>query len=451
MNNHNIEQLHLLPRNEGKIKSYASCADVRAWSHDIRVRNAFLRDWMKTDMPICVIPVHMVSKLLRSMTWRSRGKVTPQCHPGCKSKVVLESICSSCHAVKECIRKEESLQKYYQEEEFETSHWPCEKCLEALKSIKLFWKIILEKVFGIVIPTEDDFKSIRCSSIRSLSKNWEDEIIEQTVFLRKLIPLRRKHDNYDMHTSFDKVRVKLYSKDILIVSPKSSEHSLICSYENKFTETDNDRDLLKGDSLKINKSVYGIVDKTDTGCDNCCTELNGKEKDKLYTNQVECLHEKLQAQSSAFQHLQKENETLKLEPRHTNRNGRNLNISSCCPLIKHNSLSDLPVPYEFTICDEYNNCIASNSEMIITLKNCTNENYKYISLLQVVHKTNDPRFNDNVNLDSSPRNLDPMELLKKVKRTVGEIVQRELSIVDENQKSAEEAVVVKASYHKNNL
>ncbi|XP_050685452.1 uncharacterized protein LOC126979905 isoform X3 [Leptidea sinapis] len=282
MNNHNIEQLHLLPRNEGKIKSYASCADVRAWSHDIRVRNAFLRDWMKTDMPICVIPVHMVSKLLRSMTWRSRGKVTPQCHPGCKSKVVLESICSSCHAVKECIRKEESLQKYYQEEEFETSHWPCEKCLEALKSIKLFWKIILEKVFGIVIPTEDDFKSIRCSSIRSLSKNWEDEIIEQTVFLRKLIPLRRKHDNYDMHTSFDK-------------------------------------------------------------------------------------------------------------------------------------------------------------------------NYKYISLLQVVHKTNDPRFNDNVNLDSSPRNLDPMELLKKVKRTVGEIVQRELSIVDENQKSAEEAVVVKASYHKNNL
>lgn len=67
--------LKLLGRNEGKIKSYKSCVDVRAWSHDTHARDRYLRDWIKSDMPICVIPVCTVAGMLRNMSWRHRKKV----------------------------------------------------------------------------------------------------------------------------------------------------------------------------------------------------------------------------------------------------------------------------------------------------------------------------------------------------------------------------------------
>lgn len=69
------KNLKLLGRSEGKIKSFESCVDVRAWSHDSNVRNCYLRDWIKCDMPVCIVPVSTVAGLLRTMTWRRRTKV----------------------------------------------------------------------------------------------------------------------------------------------------------------------------------------------------------------------------------------------------------------------------------------------------------------------------------------------------------------------------------------
>lgn len=68
-------KLKLLARSEGKIKSYDSCFDIRAWSHDTENRVRYLRDWIKCDMPICVLPVSIVAGSLRMMSWRHRGKV----------------------------------------------------------------------------------------------------------------------------------------------------------------------------------------------------------------------------------------------------------------------------------------------------------------------------------------------------------------------------------------
>lgn len=71
--------LQLLARNEGKIKSYESCDDIRAWSHDIGARDSYLREWIKCDMPFCVIPVSTLAGFLRAMTYKGRGRVSLPC------------------------------------------------------------------------------------------------------------------------------------------------------------------------------------------------------------------------------------------------------------------------------------------------------------------------------------------------------------------------------------
>lgn len=68
-------KLQLISRNEGKIKSYDSCTDVRSWSHDLQARDNYLRDWMRNDMPISVIPVYTVTAILTNMTRRNHTKV----------------------------------------------------------------------------------------------------------------------------------------------------------------------------------------------------------------------------------------------------------------------------------------------------------------------------------------------------------------------------------------
>lgn len=42
----------------------------------------------------------------------------PRCHPQCKSKVVLESICKSCHEIKECFRNQGDFDKYFEDVRF---------------------------------------------------------------------------------------------------------------------------------------------------------------------------------------------------------------------------------------------------------------------------------------------------------------------------------------------
>lgn len=76
MNLNSRDYLQLSARNEGKIKSYKSCTDLRAWSHDFGNRNRYLREWMKCNMPVNVIPVYALTRIFENMTCRSRGKVS---------------------------------------------------------------------------------------------------------------------------------------------------------------------------------------------------------------------------------------------------------------------------------------------------------------------------------------------------------------------------------------
>lgn len=60
------KNLKLLARNEGKLKSFESCTDLRAWSHSAAQRDLYLRDWMRSDMPVRVLPACSITSLFSS-------------------------------------------------------------------------------------------------------------------------------------------------------------------------------------------------------------------------------------------------------------------------------------------------------------------------------------------------------------------------------------------------
>ncbi|CAG4973132.1 unnamed protein product [Colias eurytheme] len=381
-------------------------------------------------MPICVLPTSTVSSFLRNMTWRNRAKVAPRCHPNCKSKVVLESICESTHAIKECLKNEEAFEKYFQDEEFETSTWPCEKCLEAFKNIKMFWRIILEKIFRINLPTEDECKSAYYTSVQNIAKTFQDEIVEQAIYVKNSMPARNNHfkDDYTRsHGKIDKpissIRFKIYNNDIEILTPIESKPNIIIK-EDKCVATGGSYIVLNKKSCKkINQSVSVNIKTVD------CGETCDLENSDLvaYRNNVDYLQKRLEMQNIELSRLTKENVSMRLELQQIYRTHNWDKAYNARPALQ-NPIEDIPEPFES--CDE-SLPMSTDSEMIITLKNCKNQNYKNISLLQVIHKSNEPSVKRSLKEQYCNKQEDPIELLNKVQETFGSIVKREISIVTE--------------------
>nr|XP_026487535.1 uncharacterized protein LOC113394438 [Vanessa tameamea] len=434
MFNHN--KLKLLARNEGKIKSYESCFDIRAWSHDTDTRVRYLRDWMKSDMPICVIPVSMVTSSLRMMTWRRRGKVTPRCHPDCKSKVVLDSICNSCHVIKNCFKDDEIFQKYFDEEEFETTHWPCERCLDALKSIKMFWRIILERVFKIKFPksTESDESQYNNGSVKSIAKIWQQEVVEQALFVKSLTPFIKEQLSLNSLTPRSKHRSDETSSHKIIKKDASTGTNCItyCYGVSKR----NSGTLCK----KLSRCTSFKYKTVDVGCG---VDGVNKEENVLYKYNLDYLQQRFNQQSDELRQLKRENISLKLKLRNMRKNV----VPSYIPIFVTDNNAVVPKPYESSF-DDINTEPVKNieSEMIITMKNCKNKNFRHVSMLQVLHKTNDvianETFNDNHHLRQKE---DPIEVLTKVHDKFGAIVKRELTIANKK-KSQRKDVNIDANH-----
>ncbi|XP_022116481.2 uncharacterized protein LOC110994244 isoform X2 [Pieris rapae] len=467
--NYNRNKLQLISRNEGKIKSYDSSTDVRAWSHDLQSRDYYLRDWMRSDMPICVIPVYTVTGFYTKMTRRNHTKLTPSCQPECKSKLILETVSASCHAIRECLKNDETFEKYFQEEELETGHWPCDKCLSALKSIKMFWRIILDKLFGINMDIEKEYNSSICSSVRSIAKSYLHEINEQTIYLRKILSAKSKYDNYDKQS--DTIHFKIYSNDFVILTPKESKHKIVVI--DKCVETVapkilKDEKVSQGITVRcesvdcgcqtcvlkelnthrnINNSKdnsqntdFNKVTKLDKGCETC--EFNDNEI-QAYKNNIDILQNQLNSHSIELAKANKENISLKLELQQIYRNNTwssYHNQPNFTPL--QEALDNVPPPFE-SIDEEDNDIVPKtiDSEMIITLRNCKNEAYKNISLLQVVHKSN----NAKDTRECSCHEEDPIKILTKVQNTFGDIVEREMAIINDN-RSNKNATIINSSY-----
>ncbi|XP_032510737.2 uncharacterized protein LOC116765380 [Danaus plexippus] len=441
-------KLKLLSRNEGKIKSYESCHDLRAWSHDNQTRGRYFRDWIKCNMPICVLPVCTITSFLKTMTWRGRGKGSPRCHPDCKSKLVLDSICSSCHGMKECLRNDVAHEKYFDEEEFETAHWPCERCLEALKSIKMMWKIIIERIFNIRIPKNEDI-STSCTSnesVHNIAKAWQNEMVQQTIIVKNLSPCVSGRMNFSSLTC--RSSTKDVQKESRLSNSRQKEGK--DNFKHKTTETD-DKVLYKISSIQDhNRSLRGKLSRCtsfrvktlDFGCDACDTneaELN------LCKNDLEYLQQRFNVQNDELKRLKSENFSLKLELRQMI---RNRNISDIPMIISETHTAVIPKPFE-TYFDEKDTGLTQqvDSEIVITLKNCQNEKFRKVSLLQVLHKTNGPFKDDIIDKNICSKHEDPVKILAKVQDTFGTIVKREMRIANSKRLSSEK-IQIDASYHK---
>ncbi|KAG6444045.1 hypothetical protein O3G_MSEX003181 [Manduca sexta] len=453
----NHRNLRLLSRNEGKIKSYESCCDVTAWSHDLQKKGCYLREWMKSDMPICVIPVCTLASFLKIMTCRSRGKTTPRCHPDCKSKILLESICTSCHAMKECLKNNEEFEKYFEEEEFETSNWPCERCLDALKSIKMFWKILLEKIFNVNIIKNTDFNSqnncIRTDSIRSVTKEWQNEIVHQALFLKNITPLGTGVTSGSPRR-VSKVSTKVSQsacgeKPCLIIEATKSDKNFTehihvktnseigkprkSNIEQK-NSTGSNKIHSKRPCRKLSRCTSVRVKMNDVGCSTHNIDDENEEL-KTYKNNFEQLQQQFNVQITEIEKLQKENTSLRIELQDVYKHF--IYKPSCCTpdSLMMDKDTGILAPKPFENCMDENvdtNSIKDiDSEMIITMKNCKNNNFKHVSLLQVLHKTNEPMLADVDANGPSNRNEDPIYLLAKVQTTFGAIVQREMSIASD--------------------
>ncbi|XP_061706932.1 uncharacterized protein LOC133517608 [Cydia pomonella] len=437
-------KLRLISRNEGKIKSYESCVDVRAWNHDVAVRGGHLRAWIKSDMPCCVIPVSTLVATLRVMGCRSRGRLTPRCHPNCKSKVVLESICNSCQTIKECFQNNPKYEKYFDEEEFETSHWPCERCLDALKGIKMLWKIILEKIFRIHIPkTEKTPLNDRSYTMLTTVKSWKNEIVHEALYVKNMTVLDLNKNN-DVTSSSCK-----FQSEVKQASPIYPARSRNVETTNAIVNKNNNS-VIKTESYvviaktpkprKVSRSISVNIKKADV----CCETSYLEEGDnKVCKND---LQQNLNVLMVDIERLKKENMSLKMELQSVyNKSAPKPRLSRLAPLLSNDALAYLPKPFEE---EETTNFVDDvNSEMIITMKNCRKLGYKQVSLLQVLHKSNQPFFSTNSKTDSSCRKEDPIHVLEKLQTTFGAIMQREVGLVSNKKCSEKSSSEIDASYH----
>ncbi|XP_063617910.1 uncharacterized protein LOC134790860 [Cydia splendana] len=418
-------KLRLISRNEGKIKSHDSCVDIRAWNHDVAIRDGHLRAWIKSDMPCCVIPVSTLVAALRVMGCRRRGCLTPRCHPNCKSKEVLESICNSCQTIKECFQNNPQYEKYFYEEEFETSHWPCERCLDALKGIKMLWKIILEKIFRINIPkTEKTPLSDRSScNMLTTAKSWKNEICREALYVKNVYVLD-ENQNVDVTTSSCQC------------NPGAIDANCSKNNNESYFETPKPRKL-------ISRSISVNIKKADACCETSCLE---KGDNKVCKNDFNNLQRNLNDLTVDMERLKKENVSLKMELQGVYKNsGLKSRLSRLAPLPSQDALAYLPKPFEE---EETANFVDDvDSEMIITMKNCRKLGYKQVALLQVLHKSNQPFFSTNCNPESCCRKEDPIHVLKKLQTTFGNIMQREVGLVSDKKCSEKPRSEVEASYH----
>ncbi|KAG7311751.1 hypothetical protein JYU34_002810 [Plutella xylostella] len=419
-------QRPLASRNEGKLKAYESCEDCRAWSHDRSKRSQYLKQWIKSDMTKSVLPVSCLAGYLDSMTRKGRGDLTPRCHPDCKSKVLLDSIQASCCAMRECLRNDEKCSKYFVEEEFETSHWPCERCLEALKGIKMLWKLISERIFHVKYCSDDSgVHSSRSTSVRSLAKHWQREVITQTLLVSSF--QRGDGEGNTRRHKHVASRVKCNSsgsnRSLRYRAKADVESISICSYQMCL------KPALKPSCEK--PPVRSI------GCDASTRDQDEIKQLKSSLTNMQC---RLEAQARELDRMREENNLLKVELQKKVNEINALRPSrpytALC--LKRDADKNRLRPFEGSI-EDFGCSHATNtdSEMVITLKNCKNKHFRHVSLLQVIHKTNEPVspvVSDFTISKPSFQHEDPLKLLTKVQNTFGAIVQREINMACDKKK-----------------
>lgn len=250
----------------------------------------------------------------------------------------------------------------------------------------MFWKIIMERIFKISFPNNDDFESACCSneSVQNVAKKWQEELVHQAVIVKNLTPIISNQLNekpsccWKSYTKYLKKIITLDNLRFIIVdddgieTKKSDEK--ICECKDKATETDPIKPSeaaikRRKDKLsikRISKCTSFRVKTVDFGSSAC--NIDSKEI-TIHKNNLNYLRQQYKVQSDELKQLKTENTLLKLQLKDMTKSN---SPSYATAMFSDNSASVIPEPYE-SYCEKEENVKDIDSEMIITMKNCENE------------------------------------------------------------------------------
>ncbi|KAJ2944555.1 hypothetical protein O0L34_g3904 [Tuta absoluta] len=413
-------------------------------------------------MPLCVVPINTIINYFLAMTCKRSSKATPRCHPDCKSKTVLDSITVSCEAMRECLKADRNMAKFLCEEEIETSTWPCERCLEALKNIKMFWRILLERVFAINLTKTTSCKHDTeiFESVQDVARIWERDMMQQAIFVKSIMSQLCPENGQNM--SCKKSCLKKCSS-LHLTSPPCPNGDSSCKQiascganlpknTKKVTLNCSSEKLCKRKkSCKCVTASVSAVIKTVDACAGCSDRGDAQG----YKASIESLERTNCYQKEEIDKLIEENKTLQCELQKLKCYKWQPQQIYCATAADENNDQVMPLesvdqvmplePVDSSISDDdksYKGSVrGAESELLITMKNCKHESYKHVSLLQVLHKTNNPSIQEEFVDKPCYKNEDPLELLTKVQKTLEAMVRREMTLARTKQKNSTDSEI----------
>lgn len=249
--------------------------------------------------------------------------------------------------------------------------------MEALKNIKLFWKILLEKLFNINISKAscyDNKDNCRNDSVRDVARNWQKEILREALFVKTVTPStnpnRKKCDPFCKESNIDETncthipRPPCSERDCTDLAHKSST---VYFCRCKFLKCkDNECALSK--EATTGKHCRHILAEVKTATVACNTNDNPVTIEKLKNINL--------AQQTEMIKLMNENRLLKCELQKVYDEGKRREPSYCRKLspVNENPCTLLHTFEESVLTDDTSKVARnSESEMVITLQNCKTE------------------------------------------------------------------------------
>lgn len=259
----------------------------------------------------------------------------------------------------------------------------------------MFWKIIVERIFGVNIPKDENFDKIqdsRTDTVKSVAKLWEKEITQQTLFFKNVTPWLRRGPNTKTESpwkqAFPKREIptriprpcKTDNKDSFPIKISKNKSPTNSNLTQKVRGSDVDRSSsstsknCEKTSRKVHRSTSVRLRMVDAACDTCKL---GKENEELksYKKNVEVLQQKCNTQESEIEKLKRENNSLKIELQNFYKTCSWKSVLSPSTGPNYDKTAVVPKPFESCIDEGGAPSVIKNtdSEMIITMKNCRNE------------------------------------------------------------------------------
>lgn len=257
----------------------------------------------------------------------------------------------------------------------------------------MFWKIIVEKLFGINISKADEFdiQESRTDTVKSVAKLWEKELVQQALFVQNVTTLLSKNSNInkseytwkppcikkETHTRIPRpYKTDNASKNSLKINKVKSPTNSILSQRARDADIgrssysfsrNNERT-----SRKLHRCTSVRVKMADQSCETC--DIDSDEL-KNYKKNVEFLQQKCNVQDTEIEKLRKENNSLKIELQNFYKTSSWKTAHHSPITANYDKTAVVPKPFECCIDDSRPTSSPKNtdSEMIITMKNCRNE------------------------------------------------------------------------------